>query len=126
MQFVVMAEWDLLRHGVPIEALRAWAEGPGGAAYEGLPGMVLKSWYSNPYENMWGAVYLLTDPNALDADRLPRTVGDRTGPIGVRPDRVRWHVLEKTVLGSGLDDVLAAAPLTERRNPMDAEAEEDA
>ncbi|WP_407319151.1 hypothetical protein UQW22_01930 [Isoptericola halotolerans] len=100
------------------------AEGPGGAAYEGLPGVVFKSWYSNPHENVWGAVYLLTDPNALDADRLPRTVGDRTGPIGVRPDRVRWHVLEKTVLGGeGLDAVLAAAPVTERREPVHADGD---
>lgn len=124
MQYVVMAEWDLLRHGVPIEDLRAWAEGPGGAAYEGLPGIVLKSWYSNPYENVWGAVYLLNDPNALDVDRLPRTVGDRTGPIGVRPDRVRWHVLEKTVLGGGFDDILVAEPGTARRGLM--HTEEDA
>jgi hypothetical protein len=125
MQFVVMAEWDLQRHGVPVDTLRAWAAGPGGAAYEGLPGMVLKSWYSNPHENVWGAVYLLNDPTALDDDRLPRTVGDRTGPIGVRPDRVRWHVLEKTVLGgAGLDGLPAAAPGTAGLDP--ASSEEDA
>ncbi|GAA4622628.1 hypothetical protein [Cellulomonas oligotrophica] len=124
MQFVVMAEWDLERHGVPVETLRAWARGPGAMAYEGLPGMALKSWYSDPHANVWGAVYLLTDPHALDDDRLPRTVGDRTGPIGVRPDRVRWHVLERTVRGDAdLDDLLAAAsdPADQReRTPEDA------
>lgn len=123
MQFVVMAEWDLRQHGVPIEVLRSWAEGAGGAAYEGLFGMVLKSWYSNPYENVWGAVYLLSDANALDADRLPCTIGDRTGPIGVRPDRVRWHVLEKTVRGGCFDAALVAAPTAACCEPKQTEGD---
>lgn len=99
MLFVVMAEWDLARHQADVEDLRAWARGTGATAYRGLPGVFLKSWYSNPQEGTWGAVYLVEDPHALDAERLPRTVGDRTGPIGAPPDRVRWNLMEETVLG---------------------------
>lgn len=110
MHFVVTAEWDIHRHHISLEELRSWASGPGAAAYRGLPGIALKSWYSNPEVGVWGAVYLLEDPHALDAERLPRTVADRTGPIGAPPDRVRWHVLEQTVLGgTALDQLLHAA-----------------
>ncbi len=113
MHFVVTAEWDLHRHHTSLADLRAWARGPGAAAYRGLPGVALKSWYSNPQDGVWGAVYLVEEPHALDADRLPRTVADRTGPIGTPPDRVRWHVLEQTVLGgTDLDRVLRATPGT--------------
>ncbi|GFZ82828.1 hypothetical protein [Nesterenkonia alkaliphila] len=107
MYFLVNVEWDLHRHHASLEQLRAWAQGPGATAYHGLPGVVLKAWYSNPQYGVWGAVYLVEDPQALDAERLPRTVADRTGPIGTPPDRVKWHVLEQTVLGgTHLDHVL--------------------
>jgi hypothetical protein len=111
MRFVVMAEWDLARHHTTMEDLRAWAHGPGATAYRGLPGVFLKSWYSNPQEGIWGAVYLVEDPQALNPDRLPRTVGDHTGPIGTPPDRVRWNIMEDTVLGgSALTTALGHDP----------------
>ena len=113
MYFLVNVEWDLHRHDVSLAQLRVWAQGPGATAYHGLPGVVLKTWYSNPQDGVWGAVYLVEDPHALDAERLPRTVADRTGPIGTPPDRVKWHVLEQTVLGgTHLNRVLPQTPIS--------------
>ncbi len=99
MRFLVIAEWDLTRYDVSIEELREWVRDVACEAYRGYPGVYLKCWYSNPEKERWGAVYLVSRSDALEYDSLPRTVGDATGPIGLPPDRLEWHLLECAVAG---------------------------
>lgn len=99
MHYLVIAEWDLTADRAAIKDLRSWMRDTAIAEYSHLPGIVLKSWYSGPFEQSWGAVYVLSDPDALNADRLPKNSAGRTGPIGVPPDRTRWLRLEALIEG---------------------------
>lgn len=97
--FVVTAEWDLTDERAGIGKLRDWMHETAINQYAAVPGIVLKAWYSGPFEKTWGAIYIVDDPHALDPERLPRTALGTTGPIGVPPDRVRWLRLEALMEG---------------------------
>lgn len=98
-RFLVQVEWDLDGTGVDVEELRTWVRDVAADTYRRLPGVNLKCWYSNPQRGTWGAVYVVDDPHALDADRLPRNADGRTGPVGVAPHRVVWNLAETVVEG---------------------------
>ncbi len=99
MRFLVIAEWDLVSSGATIDDLREWVQSSAAEKYRSLSGVIVKTWYSNPHLNTWGAVYLVNDPHALDADRLPRGMDGKTGPVGAPPSRVSWHQVEMHVEG---------------------------
>ncbi len=106
---VVIAEWDLTPERASIKDLRSWMRETAIGEYSKVPGILLKSWYSGPFEQSWGAVYVLSDPNALNADRLPKNREGATGPIGTPPDRIKWLRLEALIQGvEGFREVLPA------------------
>jgi hypothetical protein len=113
--YVVILAWNLTESPVIFDELRNWVATKAAAAYENLPGVRMKSWFSNEKKRTWGAAYLVDSPDAIQPDRLPRLANGKTGPVGTAPDLVLWFDLEATVFGPGDLTELAEAGLSRRQ-----------
>jgi hypothetical protein len=106
---VAILAWNLTDHPIVFDELRHWVATKAAADYANLPGVRLKTWFSNERKRIWGAVYVVDSPDAIHPDRLPRLADGKTGPVGTPPDTVAWFNLEALVFGPGdLEDLSQA------------------
>lgn len=100
--YVAIVAWKLKRlerSDVTFAELREWVATKAAAEYANLPGVRLKTWFSDERRWIWGAVYLVDSPDDLAPDKLPRLPDGRTGPIGTTPHVVDWFTVEACVIG---------------------------
>jgi hypothetical protein len=100
--YVAILAWKLKqleRSDVTFAELREWVATKAAADYAKLPGVRLKTWFSDERRCIWGAVYLVDSPSDLAPHKLPRLPDGRTGPIGTPPHVVDWFTVEASVLG---------------------------
>ncbi|MGW4327848.1 hypothetical protein ACWEKR_18350 [Nocardia sp. NPDC004573] len=94
--------WKLhkLDHPVTFDELRKWVASKARSDFTGFPGVRLKTWVSYESTGVWGAIYIVDDPEAVSMDKLPRLPNGKTGPIGVPPHfSTGWLDVEATVFG---------------------------
>lgn len=101
MHFIFLG-WKLhqLDQSVTFDELRQWVADKARGDFTGFPGVRLKTWVSNEDSGVWGAIYIVDDPDAVSMDKLPRLPNGKTGPIGVPPHfSTGWLDVETTVFG---------------------------
>ncbi|MFE3320099.1 hypothetical protein [Nocardia sp. NPDC059195] len=99
---VAIVAWKLRQlkdREVTFAELREWVRTKAAADYAALPGVRLKTWFSDERRAIWGAVYLVDSPSDLRLDKLPRLPDGRTGPVGTPPHVVDWFDVEASVFG---------------------------
>lgn len=110
--YVVILAWDLAGSPVTFDELRTWVVTKAAADYSALPGVRIKTWFSNENKRIWGAVYVVDSPAAIHPDRLPRLANGKTGPVGTLPTSISWFDMEACVTGPGEIEELAFAGLS--------------
>lgn len=63
--------WNLDRSSQTIESLRRYLQDEGVEPWEALRGMHSKAWISDPENNLWGAVVLWQDAEAMEQPLPP-------------------------------------------------------
>lgn len=99
---VAIVAWKMKRLedcDVTFAELREWVRTRAAADYANLPGVRMKTWFSDERRAIWGAVYLVDSPADLTPDKLPRLPDGRTGPIGTTPHVIDWFDVEACVFG---------------------------
>jgi len=110
--YVVILAWDLTDSPVTFAELRSWVANKAAADYSKIPGVRVKTWFSNEHKRTWGAVYVVDSPEVIHPDRLPRLPDGKTGPIGTPPTSLSWFALEACVMGPGDPTELMSAGLS--------------
>ena len=92
LRFVI---WDLADSKTTIEELRRYLRDESVDAFEEVPGLRFKAWFSDEATERWGAVYLWESPEAA-AGELPSRAREL---IGKEPDIGEEFDVEATVEG---------------------------
>ncbi|MFY1675585.1 hypothetical protein [Streptomyces sp. WMMC905] len=108
----LIAWWDLTGSGHDAESLRDFVRTEAGN-WERIPGLLLKTWVSDPEHHRWGAVMIWESEEAARAADLPRSAAELIGgPCVFR----EWFEVEALVEGAhglpalgGLGPALEAA-----------------
>lgn len=81
----IISWWDLSGSQQTIESLRKYLVDEGVTPWEGIDGLLLKFWISDPATNRWGAVVLWRSAEAAKAPLPPNRALDLIGyPSEVR------------------------------------------
>ena len=107
--YVFILAWDLTDSPVTFAELRSWVANKAAADFSKIPGVRIKTWFSNEPKRTWGAVYVVDSPDVIHPDRLPRLPNGKTGPIGTPPTSMSWFTMEACVIGPGdLTELMSA------------------
>jgi hypothetical protein len=92
LRFVI---WNLADSKTTIEELRRYLHDESVDAFEDVPGLRFKAWFSDEATERWGAVYLWESAEATEQD-LPSRAGEL---IGKEPDIGEEFDVEATIEG---------------------------
>lgn len=107
--YVLILAWDLTDSPVTFAELRSWVANKAAADFSKIPGVRIKTWFSNEQKRTWGAVYVVDSPEVIHPARLPRLPNGKTGPIGTPPTSLSWFAMEACVMGPGdLTELMSA------------------
>jgi hypothetical protein len=95
--------WNLADSMTTIEELRRYLRDESVDAFEDVPGLRFKAWFSDEVTERWGAVYLWESREAADQD-LPSRAREL---IGKEPDIGEEFDVEATVEGRFLVEELS-------------------
>ena len=95
--------WNLADSMTTIEELRRYLRDESVDAFEDVPGLRFKAWFSDEVTERWGAVYLWESREAADQD-LPSRASEL---IGKEPDIGEEFDVEATVEGRFLVEELS-------------------
>ena len=119
--YVVIVAFDLRDSSIGFDELRAWVRDKAAQDYAEMPGVRMKTWFSDERKRVWGAVYVVDNADVFDPANVPLLPNGRTGPVGTRPTSVMWLELEAFVAGpDGLPgiDALTTAGLALTTPPL--------
>jgi hypothetical protein len=87
--------WNLADSLTTIGELRRYLRDESVEAFENVPGLLFKAWFSDEITERWGAVYVWESAEA--ADHALRALGSARELIGKDPDIAEVFDLEATV-----------------------------